>query len=219
MPRAAPECRVLVFGKRPRPGHAKTRLIPALGAEGAALLHAQLLIRALQTARAAALGPVELWVDELDDEPLWGWCRRYFGVRLREQVAGDIGWRMHHALRDALRRAPSSLLIGCDCPAFTPALLRQSAAALAQRDAAFIPVEDGGYSLVGLRRATAAPFSAMPWSQPALMATTRSRLRRRGLSCWEGPTLWDLDRPEDLPRLRELGWPLSANRPQSLPAA
>lgn len=214
-----PDCRVLVFAKRPRPGHAKTRLIPALGADGAAMLHARLLVNAVRTAKAARLGVVELWVDEAADDPLWDWCRDQLGVRLRYQQGADLGARMHHALRDALRRSPSSLLIGCDCPALTPETLRAAAGSLEHCDAAFIPVEDGGYSMVGLRRATSAPFTDMPWSHPALMARTRERLRRRGLSCWLGPTLWDLDRPEDLHRLAADASLLPDGLPQSLAAA
>lgn len=59
--RADTRTSVLVFAREPRAGQVKTRLIPRLGAEGAARLHARLVQRALATARAARLGPVELW--------------------------------------------------------------------------------------------------------------------------------------------------------------
>ena len=49
---------VLVFAKAPVPGAAKTRLIPALGAGGAAALHERFVAWTLATAAAAATGPV-----------------------------------------------------------------------------------------------------------------------------------------------------------------
>ena len=210
--------RLLIFARRPVPGRCKTRLIPALGAVGAAELHTRLLRQALAAAQAARLGRLELWVDELaaaesdngtdataDDRaigPPWPALTAEFGARLRRQCGGDLGARMHHALRDALRRSSDgALLIGSDCPALTPDYLRAAAAALGRRDAAFAPVVDGGYALIGLRRAHSALFRHMPWGSAAVMAETRRRLRRLGLAHWQGETLWDVDRPEDLTRL------------------
>ena len=47
---------IAILAKAPIPGFAKTRLIPALGPEGAALLQARLIARTLATACAAATG-------------------------------------------------------------------------------------------------------------------------------------------------------------------
>ena len=49
---------VAVLAKAPLAGFAKTRLIPLLGAQGAALLQARLIAHAVATACAAAVGPV-----------------------------------------------------------------------------------------------------------------------------------------------------------------
>ena len=66
-----------------------------------------------------------------------------------------------------------------------------------------IPAEDGGYALIGMRAPEPALFSDMRWSTPDVMAETRRRLRRRGLTWQEPVTLWDVDVPEDLERLRD----------------
>lgn len=47
-----PRRHLLLFTKHPTPGHAKTRLIPALGAAGAAALSRSLSEHALAVARA-----------------------------------------------------------------------------------------------------------------------------------------------------------------------
>jgi hypothetical protein len=183
--------------------------MPALGADGAALLHARLLRRTLATAQAACFAATELWLAGQPDSDAAGksadWIpRRYAGepaLRWRRQPGGDLGQRMHAALRDALRRSERAVLIGSDCPALTPALLARCARALDDHDVVLLPAQDGGYVLIGLRRSCWPLFAGMPWSQPALFAQTLRRARMRGLRCWVGPLLWDVDRPADLARL------------------
>src|SRR5262249_46363571 len=99
-----------------------------------------------------------------------------------------------------------ALVIGTDCPALTPTHIEQAANALRSGgDAVVLPAEDGGYVLIGLRRPQPLLFSDMPWSTPRVMDATRSRLRALALTWQEPATLWDLDVPPDLERLREIG--------------
>ena len=72
-------------------------------------------------------------------------------------------------------------------------------------DAVIVPAEDGGYALIGTRAAQPALFSEMHWSTPGVMAETRCRLERLGLRWQEPLTLWDVDIPADLERLRHSG--------------
>ncbi len=175
---------VIVFAREPRPGRVKTRLIPLLGAQGAARLHARLVERALATARAAGLGEVELC-----------WARRQRGA--------DLGARMHHAFARGLRRAGRVILIGSDCPVLRARDLRRAARWLAGgADAVFAPAEDGGYALIGLRRVSPRLFEGVQWGGAQVMAQTRARLAALGWRWRELPEVWDVDRPEDVARLR-----------------
>src|SRR2546427_314848 len=90
-------CRVMVFARAPTPGEAKTRLIPALGAAGAAALHRRLVMHCLGAATDAQLGPVELWCAPDAGDPFFRECERRFGVSLRSQGQGDLGTRMQGA--------------------------------------------------------------------------------------------------------------------------
>lgn len=199
-------CRVIVFAKAPTPGLVKTRLIPALGEAGAAELQRQLIERVLQMAAAAKLGPLELCCAPGTEDPFFASCAKRHGILLQAQGEGDLGLRMARALESALAAGSRALLIGCDCPALTAAYLRDAAAALAGGDeAVFGPAEDGGYVLVGLARAPAAHlFEEIAWGTSAVMQETRLRLTRANWRWRELPPLWDVDRPEDLPRLRQL---------------
>jgi uncharacterized protein len=193
---------VIVFAKTPQPGTVKTRLVPALGTEGAAALHARLAKHTLDTVRAASLKPVELHCAPGIDDPFFRYCQGHYGVALEPQVAGDLGARMHAAFATALAAHARVLIIGTDCPALTARHLRQAEKALREsNDAVFVPCEDGGYALIGLARVDPKLFDGIAWSSASVMAETRERLKTLGWRWHELETLWDVDRPEDYQRL------------------
>jgi len=193
---------VLVFAKAPIPGRVKTRIAPVLGAEGAARLYKRVATHCLETAIAARVGPVELWCAPDTTHPWFAALAKRYGLRLAPQQGQNLGERMHNALADALGRYGQAILIGTDCPALTREDLAQAHAWLAGGlDAVFGPADDGGYTLVGLRRAEIALFQDIAWSTERVMAATRDRLRSVGMRFAELPMRWDLDRSEDLDRL------------------
>ena len=200
------ETAVIIFARAPRPGAVKTRLIPLLGAEGAAALHAQLVRRTLETARAASFRRIELHGAPNIDDPFFGFCAKHFAVALAAQAGGDLGARMLAAFVSAFAAHPRALLLGSDCPALTARHLLQADRALRDgADAVFVPCEDGGYALIGLRRVDARLFDGIAWGGATVMAETRKRLERLGWTWHEFETLWDVDRPEDYARLMKSG--------------
>ena len=107
---------VIVFARAPLPGRAKTRLVPKLGAWRAARLQARLIERALLTALASRCGPVELHCTPRSRHPFFLRAQRKLGISLEKQSGRDLGERMHHAIRAALRRHRYAILIGVDAP-------------------------------------------------------------------------------------------------------
>lgn len=189
---------IIVFAKAPVPGLAKTRLTPALGESGAAALAERMLNHALAQATAADVGPVELCAAPDATHPALQAAAAEHGARLTEQGTGDLGLRMHRALTRSLMRHGRALLIGTDAPALDAAVLRQAASALQDHDAVFVPALDGGYALVGQRRADPRWFSDMRWSHDRVMDETRERLRAAGVRWAELPPVADIDEPVDL---------------------
>lgn len=196
---------IAVFARAPIPGQTKTRLIPRLGAEGAARLQESLLRRTLATTTAAGLGPVSLWCTPSSAHPLFRAVRKEWALPLFDQEGLDLGERMLHAFERLCPRGPA-LLVGTDCPALTGTTLARAALALHEgNDAVLVPAEDGGYVLIGLRRAETRVFYGISWGSDQVMAETRRRLSRLGWRWAEPDTSWDVDRPEDLDRLEASG--------------
>jgi uncharacterized protein len=202
------EVRILVFAKAPVPGQVKTRLIPALGAAGAARLAARLLQFTLAQALAANLGPVELCASPAITHPDWtGQDLPLVGKEIGRannrletsaQGEGDLGARLARAAQRHLEAGRRILLIGTDCPTLSALQLREAAAALEEHEAALIPARDGGYVLLGLRTFHPSLFTALPWSTAAIADLTLARLQAMQWRVWVGEALADIDEPADL---------------------
>jgi uncharacterized protein len=193
---------IIVFARAPVPGQAKTRLAPRLGEWRAAQLHARLTRHAVQTALAARCGPVELHATRR---------HRFFdtlGVQLRVQKGKDLGERMYRALAKARRPA---ILIGTDCPMLTPADLRRALRWLQGGcDVVLAPAEDGGYALIGARRVKHEFFENVRWGGAQVYEQTTENLT--GYHWRALRRVWDVDRPQDLERLRWLRFASAARR-------
>lgn len=193
--------RVVIFAKAPLAGLAKTRLIPALGRQGAAELAQRLLRHTLREALAAQVGPVELCVAPSAHHPIWPTLGLPRTVPLTDQGEGDLGERMARAARRVLAAGESVVLIGTDCPQLDAAQLQQAASVLQRAHATLLPAFDGGYVLLGLNQFDASVFSDIAWSTDRVAGTTLQRLEQLNWRVHIGPTLHDIDEPPDLPWL------------------
>lgn len=186
--------RIVIFAKAPIPGHVKTRLIPALGAEGAARLARQMLFDASREALLARVGTVELCFGGHSD---WnGDLPR--GVELTDQGEGDLGERLARAAKRVIEGGESLIFIGTDCPALDARRLSAVSRALEKHDAVIHPTIDGGYAALGLKRFDPSLFENIAWSTPSVMRETIARIEALGWSLRVGETLRDIDEPVDL---------------------
>lgn len=195
--------RIVIFAKAPQPGFAKTRLIPALGAQGAADLARRMLEHTLDKALAANLGHVELCVTPAAVDLAWQTLALRDALQWSDQGEGDLGEKMARAAQRVLESGESVLLIGTDCPQLSVDHLRRAASALGQADAALFPTFDGGYALLGLKRFHPSLFANMAWSTDSVAFETLRRLEQLGWTVQNEPMLHDIDEPEDLQWLPE----------------
>ena len=192
MPAISPT--VALFTRFPDAGKAKTRLIPALGAEGAARVHRLLVERTLATVRATGL-PFRLHVTGAPTGAFTDWLGA--DITFVEQGEGDLGARLASV-------SPPAILLGADVPDLAGLHLAQAALALEKTDAVIGPAEDGGYYLLGLRRPLPFLFGEMPWGTQNVLSETLKRLTDTSTGYTLLETLADCDRPADLARWPEL---------------
>ncbi len=198
--------RLILFARYPVAGRVKTRLIPALGAEGAAALHRRLVLRTLRTAEVAARragSELEIRFDGGSEAAMAHWLGD--GWVCRRQGDGDLGQRMASAFEDSFKEgSTATAVIGSDCPGLTPELLSGAFDALSQNSAVLGPATDGGYYLLGLTRFVPELFHGLTWGTDSVLADSLGILERAGIKPGLLDPLDDLDRPGDLPAWRRI---------------
>lgn len=191
---------LIIFSRYPEAGKTKTRMIPALGAVGAAELQKQLTehtlknAKALQRSRAINIqvhftgGDTQLMTEWLGDN-----------IEYIPQVAGDLGTKMYSAFTNAFNRGSTkAVTIGIDCPDIDPTILETAFNSLERDDIAIGSANDGGYYLIGLRQGIPQLFENIDWGTNMVLKQTKIVIEQLSLSTYYLATLSDIDRPEDL---------------------
>ncbi|MDY6939021.1 MAG: TIGR04283 family arsenosugar biosynthesis glycosyltransferase [Cyanobacteriota bacterium] len=190
----------IVFTRYPQPGQTKTRLIPALGAAGAAELQWQMTEQTL----ASFLPLLERKTLQVDVCYTGGTRRqmqRWLGENFtyRSQGTGDLGARLTRAFDSAFDRGlERAIAVGIDCPTIDPSTVDKAFEALENCDLVLGPAVDGGYYLIGLRRAVPKLFAGIDWGGDRVLAQTVAAAESLGLSIAYLAPQADIDRPEDL---------------------
>jgi rSAM/selenodomain-associated transferase 2/rSAM/selenodomain-associated transferase 1 len=198
-----------IMAKAPIAGWAKTRLIPLLGAQRAARVQRGFIQQTVHTCQQSGLGACTLWcapdTRHLHFRALSKIYNTY-ALSFEAQPDASLGERMQYIFMKHFEAHPGQplLLMGTDGPVLSPGHLQQAAAALGHHDAVFIPVEDGGYVLIGLRRWLPEVFQNIAWSTSEVMSQTRKQLRLADASWQELLMLWDVDEPADWQRWQQL---------------
>lgn len=218
-PPAPPPPHVLVFSKYPHAGHAKTRLIPALGAAGAADVSRALTERCVATVRAfcATTGARALLHyagrdGEDAEEAIRAWlCDGAAGgsgseLGLVAQRGDGLGERLAAAFAASYAGAPARLVVvvGADVPELSGALLAAALEALDTADVVVGPAADGGYYLLGTRARADTLFERVTWGTATVLEETKRNAAAAGLSLACLPVLRDVDDPEDLEYYRSV---------------
>ncbi len=198
--------RLIIFTRYPEAGKAKTRLIPALGAEGAAALHRQMADHTLQQVQTFQLQcSIDMDMDVEVEVRFAGGnqslMQHWLGTDLTYimQGEGDLGDRMGRSFQSAFNAgAERALIIGTDCPDLDAPVLKQAFCELQQHDLVLGPASDGGYYLIGLRCWIPPLFVDIQWSTATVLARTLAIAQELHRSVGLLPVLSDVDYPADL---------------------
>ena len=201
---------LIIFTRYPEIGQTKTRLIPILGAEGAAHLQQQLTEQTVTLGRSLLAQKIALRVYFAGGN--MALMQKWLGQKLAyfPQSGADLGQRMEQAFAESFAQgAQQVVLIGTDCPLLTEALIHQAFWQLTQREIVLGPAEDGGYYLIGLSRFLPALFQGIDWGSDRVLAQTQAIIQHHHYTVDYLPPLFDLDRPSDWQRWLALNHQLS----------
>ena len=192
--------RLIVFTRYPEQGLTKTRLIPALGVEGATKLHRQMSERTLSNVTELCCDrplSVEVCFTGGNLALMQGWLGA--DIVYQPQGEGDLGVRMALAMYLAFQGGIERVvIIGTDCPGLNANLIAQAFHRLHSHDLVLGPAIDGGYYLIGLRCLISELFSKISWGTAEVLQQTVDIAKKLDLSVAYLPPLADIDRPEDL---------------------
>lgn len=201
------DSRLLIFSKYPVPGKAKTRLIPALGPEGAAQLHRRMAEAAVSMARSINKenpregSGVTVYYTGAHAKKIRAWLGP--DLQYKSQSSGDLGERMQEAFRATFAAGANNVIgIGTDVPTLSSAILHQAQKNLENHDIVLGPAADGGYYLIGMNALHPELFADIEWGTERVYTQTVEVCTRLGLRVAKLPTLSDIDRPEDLNTLK-----------------
>lgn len=203
-------CGIAFMAKASAPGRAKTRLVPPLTFEEAAVLNTAFLQDVADNVLLAAR-------DADRDCRIAGYAA--YGPPgsedfFRRTLPGAIGlieaWRPNfgdcllHTIEEIFARGhASAVVLNSDSPTLPTAFLVETAAALAEPgDRAVLgPSSDGGYYLLGLKAAHRHMFESIAWSTEQVAKQTLERAREIGLDVRRLPVWYDVDDVDGLRRL------------------
>jgi hypothetical protein len=193
---------ILIFTRYPEAGQTKTRLIPALGAVGAAQVHRQMAEHTL--AQVKHLQQRRTVEAEIHFSGSQGQAdmKAWLGAEwtYHRQSEGDLGDRLISALTTSFESgAEAALVIGTDCPGLHADFMATALDLLQTHDLVLGPATDGGYYLIGLRSLIPELFTGIPWGTDTVWQRTVAIAQELGLTIANLPPLDDIDRPEDLP--------------------
>ncbi|WP_298453659.1 TIGR04282 family arsenosugar biosynthesis glycosyltransferase [uncultured Marinobacter sp.] len=197
---------LMQFAKWPEAGRVKTRLIPALGVDGALRAHLILTLAVLENLHRSGL-TVQFWWDrEVESVPVDAVevvsAIEQRGLEQRIQQGPNLGSRMLNALEASLESHACALIVGSDCPSVEPGYVHQAVSSLQSYDVVLGPSDDGGYVLIGARRTVPGMLDGIEWGTEGVLEQTCIRLKKLGLSVGLLEPRWDVDEPEDWARFQ-----------------
>ncbi len=191
---------LIIFTRYPEAGKTKTRLIPVLGGKKAAELQQKMTEKTVEIAYKLSQEislKILIYFTGGNKKLMENWLGK--NLIYHEQVNGDLGTKMLSAFEENLiEQKDSTIIIGVDCPALNEKILQEAFTALETKDLVIGKAEDGGYYLIGLKKAESLLFLNINWGTCQVFQETIEKAKILDLSIYNLPILRDIDRPEDL---------------------
>ncbi|MBN2179786.1 MAG: TIGR04283 family arsenosugar biosynthesis glycosyltransferase [Deltaproteobacteria bacterium] len=190
---------VVIFARYPERGKIKSRLATVYDPGFIAGLYQNFVDDLIVMLRGGDL-PFFIAVHPPEKEKQ---MKRLFGREIASipQEGSDLGERMKNAfIRCFSKGFESAVIIGSDIPDLPAEILKEALDALGKNDVSIGPAEDGGYYLIGFRKATFTPdvFEGISWGTDTVFKETLKALHAKNRTAHILPQWNDIDTPEDI---------------------
>jgi len=199
-------CGIAIMAKASAPGRTKTRLVPPLSYDEAAMLNTAFLQDIADNVLRAAASTSIAGYAAFAPPGSQGFFHRILpaSIGLIDACWANFGDCLYHTIEQVLARGHrSAVVLNSDSPTLPTALLAHTAEILAQpgERAVLGPSDDGGYYLLGLKTAHRRLFEEIAWSTDGVAQATLERARETNLDLHVLPVWYDVDDAEGLRRL------------------
>lgn len=196
---------VVIMAKAPVAGQAKTRLIPLLGAEQAAVMYHHMLLDTIELVTKAldGMGAISLMCPTSADQvALQALVPPTVTVVADEQgsLMGGLNYGLRHHLDSGYEHV---VLLNGDGPTLPMEYLRSAFEALGSSDIVLGPTRDGGYYLIGAKQPQPALFIWEQFDSATICKQTQLRAEELGQRVALLPPWYDIDTAEDVQQLAD----------------
>ncbi len=192
---------LLIFIKNSEKGKVKTRLAKTVGDAKALEIYHALLDHTRKVALATSADRLLFYSNYIEENDAW--AKEAFDKYV--QQGDDLGKRMENGFAKALENHDKAVIIGSDCASLTAGMVEEAFTKLDEHPYVLGPAMDGGYYLLGMRTPTPTLFQDVAWSTEEVAKVTLAKIEAMGKSCYQLPTLSDIDYWEDW---EKYGWKL-----------
>jgi len=189
---------IIVFVRYPEKGKVKTRLAEGTNKNFASVVYkrcAEKIFKEMNSLKN--FNKYVFYSEEKDRDRIIKWTKKKY--RYYVQRGNDLGARMKNALEFVLNQHNrSAIIVGTDIPDLSKEIILQAQEALGECDVVIGPSHDGGYYLLGTKRAYNNLFKDIEWSSGSVFNSTMERALSLNLVVKEINMLRDIDTKEEL---------------------
>ena len=166
---------ILCFCKHPEKGLVKSRLAKDLGAQRATEVYKVLLDITLQNISNSG-SKIILYCSPNTNHPILENYRDKYSLTLKKQCDGDLGIKMHQAIKEYLDNNTNVVLVGSDCLEIDATYIQQAFGKLnLDNEIVLGPTKDGGYALIGVNKLNISIFQDINWSSNQVLQQTKDK--------------------------------------------
>jgi rSAM/selenodomain-associated transferase 1 len=186
---------LIIFIKNPELGKVKTRLAASIGDQKALEVYLHLLKHTANLATGICVDKTVFYADQAEENDLF----ESSIFKKEVQVEGDLGVKMNAAFEQSFQLGYNKvIIIGSDCLELTADDLERAFELLETNDVVLGPAVDGGYYLIGLKKAFEELFNSKPWSTDQVLELTINDIKQAH------KTFALLDKKRDIDTLQDL---------------